>query len=96
MSFALRIYRRLAEAFPQEFKIVYGMEVTQVGEDMVEEIAETHGVAGLFRLILDIAIRSADGIPERDAPRHGMRSARCSNRPGLRWSAFFRLASASE
>jgi predicted permease len=57
MNFALRIYRRLAEAFPHEFKMVYGTELTQLGEDVVEEIARQHGVAGLIRLVADIAIR---------------------------------------
>ena len=57
MNFAWRIYRRLAEAFPHEFKLAYGTEVMQLGEDVVEEIAKRHGVAGLIRLIADIAIR---------------------------------------
>ena len=57
MNFALRIYRRLAEAFPQEFKMVYGTEVMQAGEDAVEEIARQNGIAGLIRLIADIAFR---------------------------------------
>jgi putative ABC transport system permease protein len=57
MNFALRIYRRLAEAFPHEFKLVYGTEVVQLGEDVVEEIAKEHGLAGLIRLVADIAIR---------------------------------------
>ncbi len=57
MSFALRIYQRLAEAFPHEFKLVYGTEIRQAGEDVVEEISKRHGVAGLIRLVLDIAIR---------------------------------------
>ena len=57
MNFALRIYRRLAEAFPHEFKLVYGTDVMQLGEDVVEEIAKRHGVAGLIRLVADIAIR---------------------------------------
>jgi putative ABC transport system permease protein len=57
MNFALRIYRRLAEAFPHEFKLVYGTELMQLGEDVVEEIAHRHGVAGLIRLLADIAIR---------------------------------------
>jgi macrolide transport system ATP-binding/permease protein len=56
-NLALRIYRRLAQAFPHEFKLAYGPEVTQLGEDMVEEIARRHGAAGLIRLIMDIAIR---------------------------------------
>jgi predicted permease len=57
MNFALRIYRRLAEAFPHEFKLIYGTDVIQLGEDVVEEIAREHGIAGLFRLIADIAVR---------------------------------------
>jgi macrolide transport system ATP-binding/permease protein len=56
-NFALRIYRRLAQAFPHEFKLAYGPEMLQLGEDTVEEIAKRHGVIGLIRLILDIAIR---------------------------------------
>ncbi|MGD0438697.1 MAG: ABC transporter permease, partial [Bryobacteraceae bacterium] len=57
MNFALRIYRRLAEAFPHEFKLVYGADIMQLGQDVVEEIAKRHGVGGLIRLIADIAIR---------------------------------------
>jgi predicted permease len=57
MNFAWRIYRRLAQAFPHEFKLAYGPEVTQLGQDVVEDIAKRHGVAGLIRLIADIAIR---------------------------------------
>src|SRR5450432_2453673 len=57
MNFALRIYRRLAQAFPHEFKLAYGTEMMQLGEDVVEEIAKRHGAAGLVRLIADIAIR---------------------------------------
>jgi hypothetical protein len=57
MSFAWRMYRRLAQAFPHEFKVAYGAEVLQLGEDVVDDIAKRHGVAGLVRLIADIAIR---------------------------------------
>ncbi|MGA8030309.1 MAG: ABC transporter permease, partial [Bryobacteraceae bacterium] len=57
MNFARRIYRRLAQAFPHEFKLAYGTEVMQLGEDVVEETAKRHGTAGLIRLIADIAIR---------------------------------------
>jgi predicted permease len=57
MNFALRIYRRLAEAFPHEFKLVYGTEVMQLGEDVVEDIARRQGIRGLIRLVVDIAIR---------------------------------------
>jgi predicted permease len=57
MNFALRIYRRLACAFPHEFKLAYGPEVMQLGEDAVEDIGKRHGLTGLIRLIVDIAIR---------------------------------------
>ena len=57
MNLALRIYRRLAQSFPHEFKLAYGPEMMQLGEDVVEEIAKRHGIFGLIRLILDIAIR---------------------------------------
>ena len=57
MNFAVRMYRRLARAFPHEFKLAYGADVLQLGDDVVEEIAKRHGVAGLIQLIADIAIR---------------------------------------
>jgi predicted permease len=57
MNFAWRIYRRLAQAFPHEFKLAYGTDVMQLGEDVVKDIARRHGAAGLIRLIVDIAIR---------------------------------------
>jgi hypothetical protein len=57
MNLALRIYLRLAEAFPHEFKLVCGTEATQLGEDVVEQIAKQNGLAGLIRLVADIAIR---------------------------------------
>jgi len=57
MNLALRIYRWLAQAFPHEFKLAYGPEVMQLGEDVVEEIAKRQGALGLIRLITDIAIR---------------------------------------
>src|SRR6202166_5224760 len=57
MNFAWRIYRRLAQAFPHEFKLAYGADVMQLGEDVVDEIAKRYGTAGLIRLIADIAMR---------------------------------------
>src|SRR5581483_5116110 len=57
MNFALSLYVRLARAFPHEFKMVYGYEMTQLGEDMVKDIAKRHGIVGLIRLVLDIAMR---------------------------------------
>jgi macrolide transport system ATP-binding/permease protein len=57
MNFAWRVFRRLAQAFPHEFKLSFGAEVTQLGEDLFPEIARRRGVSGLIRLIVDIAIR---------------------------------------
>jgi predicted permease len=57
MNYASRIYRRLAQAFPHEFKVAYGADVLHVGEDAIKDIAKRHGTAGLIRLLADIAIR---------------------------------------
>src|SRR5579864_1665699 len=74
MNLALRIYRWLAEAFPHEFKLAYGTEVTQLGEDVVEDIARRQGIAGLLRLIADIAIRVP--LEYLSEMRHDMRYSR--------------------
>jgi putative ABC transport system permease protein len=73
MNLALRIYGRLAQAFPHEFKLAYGDEVMQLGEDVVQDIARRHGVLGLVRLIADIAIRLP--IEYLSEMRHDMRYA---------------------
>ena len=52
-----RVYRRLAEAFPHEFKLAYGDEMMQAGEDAIDEVAKRHGVLGLMRLIADLVMR---------------------------------------
>jgi predicted permease len=57
VSIAWPIYRRLAEAFPHEFKLAYGDEMMQAGEDAIGEVARRHGVLGLARLIGDLALR---------------------------------------
>ena len=51
------LYRRLAQAFPHEFKLAYGDEMLQAGEDAIGEIAKRHGAAGLARLIADLLVR---------------------------------------
>ena len=73
MNFALRIYRRLAQAFPHEFKMAYGHEIMQLGEDVVPEMAKRQGAGGLIRLIADIAIRVP--IEYLSEMRHDMRYA---------------------
>jgi len=57
MSITLKIYRRLGRAFPHEFKMTYGSDVVQLGEEVVEETARRYGTAGLLRLVADIAMR---------------------------------------
>ncbi|HMD48607.1 MAG TPA: ABC transporter permease, partial [Bryobacteraceae bacterium] len=56
-SLAMRIYRRLAYAFPHEFQMVYGADILQLGQDSIDDIWTKHGYLGLIRLIADIAIR---------------------------------------
>lgn len=56
-SLAMRIYRRLAYAFPHEFQMVCGADILQLGEDAIDDIWTQHGIFGLIRLIADIAIR---------------------------------------
>jgi predicted permease len=57
VTIGLRLYRGLAGAFPHEFQNVYGEELLQVSETAIEPIWRRHGVLGLARLLLDIAIR---------------------------------------
>jgi macrolide transport system ATP-binding/permease protein len=56
-SLAMRIYRRLAYAFPHEFQMVYGADVLQLGEDSIDDIWSQYGYLGLIRLLADIAVR---------------------------------------
>jgi predicted permease len=56
-SLGLRLYRRLALAFPHEFQMVYGVDLIQLGEDAIDDIWKEHGLWGLIRVLGDIAIR---------------------------------------
>jgi predicted permease len=57
MNLAMWLYRLLARAFPHEFKVVYGADVIQLGEDIVEDIARRNGIGGLARMIGDLLVR---------------------------------------
>src|SRR5580692_10896773 len=57
MKIAWLIYKRLAEAFPHEFKLAFGDEMMQAGEDSIGEVAKRHGAAGVIRLLADLALR---------------------------------------
>ena len=52
----LRMYRGLANAFPQEFQNTYGEELLQTGEDSIQPVWQRYGMFGLVRLLFDIAI----------------------------------------
>jgi macrolide transport system ATP-binding/permease protein len=57
MNIAWPIYRRLSAAFPHEFKLAFGDEMLQAGEDAIADVAKRHGVFGLARLIADLLLR---------------------------------------
>ncbi len=57
MNIAWPIYRRLAEAFPHEFKLAFGDEMMQAGEDAIADVAKRRGALGLVRLIVDLLLR---------------------------------------
>jgi macrolide transport system ATP-binding/permease protein len=58
MNIAWRIYRRLAEALPHEFKLVYGSEVTGRGREVVDDLVRRPGSTRLLlRVLADLAIR---------------------------------------
>src|SRR6202030_3203683 len=73
MNITWRIYRRLAQAFPHEFKLAFGDGMLQLGEDAIDDLAKRNGAAGLIRLIADIAIRLP--IEYLTEMRHDMRYA---------------------
>jgi len=57
VSLCLSLYRRLASAYPHEFRILYGEDLERLGEDAVPEAWRRYGVSGLVRLLADIALR---------------------------------------
>ena len=57
MNIAWSIYRRLAAAFPHEFKLAFGDEMMQAGEEAIAAFAKRHGVLCLVRLIADLLLR---------------------------------------
>jgi hypothetical protein len=83
VGIGLRLYRALAGAFPYEFRCIYGDELLLTTEDAIGEVWRRHGVWGLARLLLDIAMRvPVEHLSElwQDI-RYGLRSLRAS--PGF-------------
>ena len=56
MNICLSLYRYLANAYPHEFRIVYGQDLDRLGEDAVPEAWRRYGLFGLLRLLADIAV----------------------------------------
>src|SRR5262249_23111857 len=57
LSFWLSLYRRLASAYPHEFRMLYGEDLDRLGEDAVPEVSRRYGLPGLVRLLADIAVQ---------------------------------------
>jgi hypothetical protein len=57
VALSLRLYRRLAAAFPSEFRDAYGDDLLSTAEDAVHDIWRRHGAIGLTRFLADIAMR---------------------------------------
>ena len=57
VSICLALYRRLANAYPHEFRILYGEDLERLGDDAVPEVWRRYGVLGLVRLLADMAVR---------------------------------------
>ena len=45
-----RAYRRIARAFPYQYRAICGDGLEQLGEDLVPRVWEQQGVIGLLRL----------------------------------------------
>jgi hypothetical protein len=52
-----RIYRRVARAFPDEFRMICGDGLEQLGEDVLRLVWRDQGVAGIARLFADLVVR---------------------------------------
>ena len=57
LSLCLALYRRLASAYPHEFRMQYGEDLDRLGEDAVPEVSRRYGLNGLLRLLADIAVQ---------------------------------------
>ena len=52
-----RLYRRLARMFPEEFRMVCGDGLEQLGDDVVPLVWQEQGALGLMRCFADLALR---------------------------------------
>lgn len=52
-----RMYRRMARAFPRDFRATCGDGLEQLGEDVVPRVWQQHGAVGMLALFADLALR---------------------------------------
>jgi predicted permease len=57
VGICLALYRRLAGAYPHEFRMLYGEDLDRLGEDAIPEVWRRYGLPGLLRLLADISIQ---------------------------------------
>jgi macrolide transport system ATP-binding/permease protein len=57
MKRSQRVYERLAQAFPHEFKLAHGDEMLETGEAVMAHLAKRSGWSGMARLLADAAVR---------------------------------------
>ncbi|HMG86605.1 MAG TPA: FtsX-like permease family protein [Terracidiphilus sp.] len=57
MKRSQRVYERLTQAFPHEFKLAHGDEMLETGEAAIAHLAKRGGWIGLARLLADAAVR---------------------------------------
>src|ERR1700683_563444 len=57
LNICLALYRRLARAYPHEFRVLYGQDLERLGEDAAPDAWRRYGLPGLVRLLADIAVR---------------------------------------
>ena len=60
-ALCLAIYRRLANVYPHEFRMLYGEELDRMGEDAIPEVWRRYGLSGLLSLIADVAVAEIEG-----------------------------------
>jgi hypothetical protein len=56
MSGCSRVYRRVARAFPHEFRMICGDGLERLGEDVLPLVWREHGVLGVVRVFADLAL----------------------------------------
>ena len=52
-----RLYRRMARAFPREFRAICGDGLEQLGEDVVPQVWQQQGATGMAFLFADLVLR---------------------------------------